>query len=216
MDVSQVATALRPSMPEKDPKSSINADFDTFLRMMTTQLQNQDPTNPIDSADYAVQLATFSGVEQQARTNKLLESMQAEFGLMGMAQMAGWVGKEARSTAAVWVQGQPVTLSPVPATGADRAVLTVYNAQGNLVSREDVPLTTRSHDWAPLDATGAPLPAGTYTFKLESYAGDQMISDKPVEAYGRITEVRGGTSGTTLVLEGGAEVPASAVTALRD
>ena len=216
MDISQVTTAPRTTTPDKDPKSMISSDFDTFLRMMTTQLQNQDPLNPIDSADYAVQLATFSGVEQQARTNKLLESMQAEFGLMGMAQMAGWVGKEARSTAPVWVDGQPVTLSPTPAIGADRAVLAVYNAQGTLVSRDDVPLAGRSLDWAPVDAAGAPLPGGSYTFKLESYAGDQMINSKPVEAYGRITEVRGGTGGTTLVLEGGVEVRASAVTALRD
>jgi len=40
----------------------ITSDFDTFLRMLTVQMQNQDPLNPIDSADYAVQLATFSGI----------------------------------------------------------------------------------------------------------------------------------------------------------
>jgi flagellar basal-body rod modification protein FlgD len=216
MDVSQVTSTPRTSAADTNPKSMITSDFDMFLRMMTTQLQNQDPLNPIDSADYAVQLATFSGVEQQAQTNKLLESMQAEFGLMGMAQMAGWVGKEARSMAAVWVDGQPVTLSPAPAIGADRAVLAVYNAQGNLVSRDDIPVSSSTLDWAPVDATGAPLPTGTYTFKLESYSGDQMIKSSAVEAYGRITEVRGGTGGTTLVLEGGSEVPASAVTALRD
>ena len=49
----------------------ISSDFNTFLRMLTVQMQNQDPLNPIDSADYAVQLATFSGVEQQVRTNQL-------------------------------------------------------------------------------------------------------------------------------------------------
>ncbi|MEY5038566.1 MAG: flagellar basal body rod modification protein, partial [Pseudomonadota bacterium] len=49
-------------------KALISSDFDTFLKMLTAQMQNQDPLNPMDSTDYATQLATFSGVEQQART----------------------------------------------------------------------------------------------------------------------------------------------------
>ena len=53
----------------------IGSDFDTFLKLLTTQMKNQDPLNPIDSTDYATQLATFSGVEQQTRTNQLLESL---------------------------------------------------------------------------------------------------------------------------------------------
>ena len=80
---------------------TISSDFNTFLRMLTVQMQNQDPLNPIDSADYAVQLATFSGVEQQVRTNQLLADMQGKFSQLGMAEMAGWIGKEARSAAPV-------------------------------------------------------------------------------------------------------------------
>jgi flagellar basal-body rod modification protein FlgD len=217
MDVTQTQTlATRAAAADTDSKASINADFDTFLKMMTTQLQNQDPLNPVDSADYAVQLATFSGVEQQTRTNKLLESIQSEFGLMGMAQLASWVGKEARSIAPIWVDGQPVNMTLAPAAGADRSVLVVYDGQGKLISREDVPLSSASIDWAPTDAAGAPLPAGTYSFKLESYADDKLISSNGVETYGKIVEVRGGTGGTTLLLEGGSEVAAASVTALRD
>ena len=43
----------------------LSSDFETFLKMLTTQMQNQDPLNPVDSTDYATQLATFSSVEQQ-------------------------------------------------------------------------------------------------------------------------------------------------------
>ena len=50
---------------ETGGNSALSSDFETFLRMLTTQLQNQDPLNPVDSADFAVQLATFSSVEQQ-------------------------------------------------------------------------------------------------------------------------------------------------------
>ena len=60
------------------PDSVISSDFETFLKMLTTQLQNQDPLDPVKSEDFAVQLATFSGVEQQVLTNDLLESLGAQ------------------------------------------------------------------------------------------------------------------------------------------
>ena len=45
------------------------ADFQTFLTMLTAQLKNQDPLSPMESTDFAIQLATFAGVEQQALGN---------------------------------------------------------------------------------------------------------------------------------------------------
>ena len=64
-----------PARQNPPARSALASDFDTFLRMLTTQMQNQDPLNPIDSTDYATQLATFSGVEQQVRTNSLLADL---------------------------------------------------------------------------------------------------------------------------------------------
>ncbi|GHC51900.1 flagellar hook capping FlgD N-terminal domain-containing protein [Neogemmobacter tilapiae] len=212
MEITQSLPQTRTAL---ETKASINADFDLFLKMLTTQMKNQDPQDPMDSADFAVQLATFSGVEQQTKTNQLLTSLQGQIGMMGLSQMADWVGREARSTAPVWVDGQPVTLSPAPAQGASRAVLAVYNAQGQLVSRQDVPVSSAPIEWAPTDAAGNPLPQGQYTFKLESYQGEEKIDTKPVESYATVVEIRSGAFGTMVVMEGGAEIAASAVTALR-
>ena len=196
--------------------SGSGGDFETFLRMLTVQMQNQDPLNPIDSADYAVQLATFSGVEQQVRTNQLLADLQGKFSQLGMAEMASWIGKEARSPAPVRYAGSPVTLSPNPAVGANRAVLVVKDAQGTLVSREEIPVSAEPYQWLGAGSDGNPLPAGTYSIALESLKGETVISALPVEHYARVIEARGGSNGTRLLLEGGVEVPASAVTALRE
>ncbi|MDP4032544.1 MAG: flagellar hook capping FlgD N-terminal domain-containing protein [Pseudorhodobacter sp.] len=217
MDVIQASAASAPNAAAASAtNTTISSDFDTFLRMLTTQLQNQDPMNPIDSADYAVQLATFSGVEQQAKTNQLLADMQVQFGLMGMAQMASWVGLEARAAAPAWVtSGEAVPLSPNPAAAADRAVLVVRDADGHLATRQDIPVTADNLDWQPLDIEGNPLPDGNYSFQLESYSGDELLATTDVEVYARILEVRGGPGGTTLVLRGGISVPALAVTAIR-
>lgn len=197
--------------------TTISSDFNTFLKMLTVQMQNQDPLNPIDSADYAVQLATFSGVEQQVRTNQLLADMQGKFQQLGMAEMASWIGKEARSAAPVAYDGTPVTLSPNPAVGANRAVLVVKDAQGNLVSREEIPVSAKPYQWLGAGIDGSPLPSGTYSIALESLNGETVISSLPVEHYARVIEAKGGgTSGTRLVLQGGVEVLATDVTALRE
>ena len=197
------------------PRAAITSDYTTFLKMLTTQMQNQDPLDPMSSADFAVQLATFSGVEQQTRTNQWLEALNGQFGTMGMAQLAGWVGQEARADVPVWYDGSPVTLSPAPAAGADRAVLVVHDASGRLVSREDLPATTQPYQWLGSDAAGNPLPPGPYALTLESHAGDRLLATTPVESYARIVEAQSGPGGALLLLAGGVKVAAAQITALR-
>lgn len=196
-------------------KSALSTDFTMFLNMLTTQLKNQDPLNPMDSAEYSSQLAAFSSVEQQSKTNSLLTELGAQFSLLGMSQLAGWVGQEARADAPVWYSGTPVTIAPNPAQRADRVVLVVRNASGGVVSREDLPVSTATYQWLGADAAGDPLPEGQYSLSLENYSNDQLLGESPVESYRRILEARGGPAGTMLVLEGGIEVPATSITALR-
>lgn len=218
MNVNQATTAASPTTntASTGAGTKISSDYMTFLRMLTVQMQNQDPLNPIESSDYAVQLATFSGVEQQVRTNELLADMASRFQQFGMADMAGWIGKEARSNAPVYFDGTPVTLSPNPAAGATRAVIAVKDAQGNLVSREEIPANAAPYRWLGGGVDGMPLPTGVYTITLESMQGEEVIDARPIEYYALVSEARGGPSGTKLVLPGGIEVAATSVTALRE
>lgn len=203
------------AQPAGGQASAITSDFNTFLKMLTTQMQNQDPLNPIDSADYAVQLATFSGVEQQTRTNQLLGDLNGQFSILGMSQLAGWVGKEVRSDAPVWFEGKALTLSPSSAVSADRAVLVVSDAAGVTVAREDISLGDAPYEWQGLGPTGAPLPDGSYSLTLESYRNDGLLGTSAVHAYARVTEVQAGPEGTRLLLPGGLSVSAGQVSALR-
>jgi len=194
----------------------ISSDFETFLLMLTTQMENQDPLNPIDSSDYAVQLATFSGVEQQVRTNQLLEGVAQQMNVTGMAQLAGWVGMEARVAAPAYFDGAPVTLYPDPATTAEETVLVVQDAQGNVVDRVPLAVSGEPTTWSGLDQYGAPRANGLYSFQLESYAHDDLIATSDVDVYAQITEARNQAGTTMLILQGGLEVAADSVTALRD
>jgi len=215
MDVT--STTLSPTVPATTTPTepAITSDYETFLLMLTTQMQNQDPLDPVDSSDFAVQLATFAGVEQQTLTNELLESLNTQFGMMSMAQLASWVGQEARAAVPVYYEGAPITLSPNPAAIADRAVLVVTDDSGQVVSREDLPVSTDPYEWLGADAAGDPLPTGLYALSLESYAEETLVATTPVESYALIVEAQGGSGGTTLLLAGGVMVSADSVTALR-
>jgi flagellar basal-body rod modification protein FlgD len=217
--ITAASTATQPAAtasPAAAAKATLSGDLETFLRLLTTQMRNQDPLKPMESSDFAVQLATFSGVEQQVRTNKLLEELGGGLGMGGIGQLAGWIGMEARVAAPVRYSGLPVSLAPEPAPGADRTILVVSDATGAEVLRETIPVSSQPYVWSGGTSAGGGLPPGTYSFMLESYGGDRMLGRDAVAAYARVTEVRTGPDGGVVVLEGGAEVPAADVRALRE
>ncbi len=191
-------------------------DYETFLRMMTVQIKNQDPLSPMSADDFAAQLATFSAVEQQTKTNDLLTQQLAQTAQNSMVQMAGWVGKEARIAAPVHFDGtNPVSLSPNPALNADRAVLVVKDAGGNEVSRIEIPVSSADYEWLGLDSNGEALPEGVYDLGLESYDGEELLGSTGVEYFGLIEEIRSSSSGVTALFPGGIEVSTALVSALR-
>ena len=69
--------------------SAITADYNTFLKLLVTQLQNQDPTNPVDNTEQIAQLASFSAVEQQTQTNAKLDMLLTYAGLDQASSMVG-------------------------------------------------------------------------------------------------------------------------------
>ena len=113
MDIQPLSTTpAAASAPRKS--AAISSDFETFLKMLTVQMQNQDPLNPIDSTDYAVQLATFSGVEQQVRTNQILSDLSELLGGSGLGQAAQWIGKDVLAVTPASFAGDPLTIE-IPA-----------------------------------------------------------------------------------------------------
>ena len=192
-------------------------NYDTFLKMMTTQIKNQDPLNPMSADQLAVQLATFSGVEQQTKTNDLLAQLLGQSALTGMGQMVGWVGKEARIAAPAYFDGStPVTLSPNPAQAATKVVLVVTDQSGAEVSRTELPLGTNEYAWQGRDAQGNVLPKGVYKLSLESWQGDKVLDTSQIEHYAKISEIRSTSDGVSALLPGGVEALVAEITAIRE
>ncbi len=194
----------------------ISSDFQTFLEMLTAQMTNQDPLNPIDSSDYAVQLATFSSVEQQVLTNDLLNAMIAQMSQSGISELAGWVGMEARSAAPANFDGTPLTLTPLPATLADESWLVVRDQTGAEVSRTNIGTAGDDIQWDGTDANGDPLPNGVYGFEVENHSNGTLLGLTPVEHYAHVTEAQSVGGQLILVLDGAVQVLASDINALRE
>ena len=194
----------------------VTSDFETFLTMLTTQMENQDPLNPIESTDFAVQLATFSGVEQQVRTNDLLAAMQAQLGSGGMSEYASWVGMEVRAVATAEFDHNPITLHPDPASGAERTMVVVRDAAtGADVDWFEIPVSDKRMEWPVSEEDGNPFPAGSYTFHLQSIADDVMFSEEQIAVFSEVQELRVVNGETRLVLAGGGDIAAADVEAVR-
>lgn len=220
MEITQTpqAAAAAPQPGESAPQTgttTLSSDFETFIKMLTVQMQNQDPLNPMESSEFAVQLATFSSVEQQVQTNALLTTLNSQIGALGVAQLSGWVGMEARVEMPVVFDGTPVPATLRTDPLADAAELVVRDAQGAVVSRRSVSPEGGETLWAGTDSFGNPLPAGTYTLTVESYAAGEPIAEHPAEIHTTIVEARNDSGEPVLIMEDGQAVTADRVLGLR-
>lgn len=194
----------------------LNSDFETFLKMLTVQMQNQDPLNPMDSSEYSMQLATFSGLEQQVLTNDLLSSLIYMSSQSGMSDLAGWIGLEGRSNGPAAFDGTTgIEVAVAPVDYADTAQLVVYDSAGSEVDGMDISASDRAVTWDGIGPAGAALDSGLYTFQVESFVDGNLTEISYGETWGRISEARSDTGAVILVLEGGGEVYSDAISGVR-
>ena len=196
-------------------ETTISSDFDTFLQLLTAQIRNQDPLDPMKSEEFAVQLATFSNVEQSVRSNDLLEEILAGTGSDEFTAMSGWIGRDVRAPMAVAYQGEPIRVDPEPPIAGTRHELVVLDADGGEVDRRQIGSVGDAFEWSGTTANGAPAGNGTYSFTVESFEGDALVASEPASVYAPVLEVRQGQTGPTLAFSGGVEVDAATVTAVR-
>ncbi|MEO1139468.1 MAG: flagellar hook capping FlgD N-terminal domain-containing protein [Pseudomonadota bacterium] len=196
--------------------SVLSSDFETFIRMLTVQMENQDPLNPIESADFSTQLATFSGVEQQVLTNDLLADLGGQLGALTVSQLSGWIGMEGRAVAPVAFDGTPVNLSVAGNAFADTHQLVVRDSNGAEIQRTDFDGLAQDIAWTGQTSDGTILPSGTYQVTVESFSDDALIATNPAQINGRIVEARVQGGETILVMENGQEVAASSLLGLRE
>jgi flagellar basal-body rod modification protein FlgD len=146
--------------------SQIAGNFQSFLTLLTTQLQNQNPLDPLDTNQFTQQLVEFAGVQQQLNTNDSLATLVSLQQTAQSTQALGFVGKTAvvsGSTAALtdstatWQLSVP-TASTVNITIASSTGQNVFSGSYAVNAGNNQPFT-----WNGQGSDGTQLPDGNYT-----------------------------------------------------
>lgn len=194
--------------------ASMAKNENNFLTLLTTQLQHQDPSSPMNTQDMAAQLAQFSSVEQQVQTNNNLNTLISLNETAQLTQDKSLVGRQ------VTVSGSTLPLQSGSAglsfqAGAGQVVgISVANAAGQVV-RHDVMQAGNgqtSWTWDGKDDSGTSLGDGAYSVAVKAVDSRGNTTDVPFTVKGTVTGLKKGSSGMN-VLMGSAEVPMSNVQA---
>jgi len=185
-----------------------------FLRLLVTQLQHQDPLDPLDAQDFAAQLAEFTALEQQVNTNQLIEEQIA---------MTAAATAESRNSVAIGLIGTGIVAEgdgvALAGTDADSAYISssgpatvrvdITSPSGDVVLSTNATVEGAGVHRVALGGKAEELEAGTYTVSVEVVGADEGVTARPL-ASGVVQGVRWGDAGPALVV-GGVEIPLSAV-----
>ncbi len=180
--------------------SSIAGNFNSFLTMLTTQLQNQDPSSPMSSDTFTSELATFAGVQQQVNTNTNLSTLIS-------------LNQDSQVTADTSLVGEKATFSgpQIPlqsgngsisftTTSAEPIAIAVTDASGNVVRTVQETSTAGSNSWSwdGKDDAGNALPDGAYGVAVETQDTSGNTRAVAFSGTGTITGVSKSTTGVSL------------------
>jgi len=196
--------------------NKLSGNFDTFLQLLTTQLKNQNPLDPLDTNQFTQQLVQFADVEQSIKQNKNLESLIQMSAANNATAAASFIGKK------VMIQSASQTLEDGKANwsyfakgSATGGTFTVRDEAGNVVWTEtkDIDSGRNEYVWNGHDNNGDKVQDGKYTLTIEGADENGDAVDVSVEVAVTIDGVD--FSGTEpVLLVGDVGVPLSQVTAV--
>ncbi len=161
--------------------SSIKDQEDRFLKLLVTQLKNQDPMNPMDNAQMTSQLAQMSTVSGIEKLNATLATLMQNLGASQSMEASAMIGK------GVLVPGEKLAL-PEGKTAfggarlgadADKVVVKISNAAGQVVQTQDMGAQKAgvlNFSWDGQTDLGAAAPAGDYSFTVEATRGSHPVA----------------------------------------
>ena len=168
MDIASASAAVQSatnSSKSSAAATALTGNFDTFLKLLTTQLQNQDPTNPMSSDQFTQQLVQMSGVEQSIQTNSNLETLITAYSVQSANLSVSLLGKEVTGsgTGALLSDGG-ANWDFTLADDAPNTTLQVINSDGATVytQEKDAAKGTQKFTWDGKDGNGNELADGPY------------------------------------------------------
>lgn len=185
--------------------SDLTSDFNTFLSLLTVQLQNQNPLDPMDTNEFTSQLVQYAEVEQQIETNSNLEGIATSLSALSVSTALSYVGAE------VTVAGETAPLSDEGIdwiydleAEADSVTLTIYDQDENEIWSADGDTEEGLHafTWDGTNADGETVDADNYTLEVKAYDSDGNEIDAGIAFTTTVSAVDTSDGDVTLELEG--------------
>ena len=152
-------------------RAGIADNFDTFLSILTTQLKNQNPLDPLDTNQFTQQLVQFSGVEQQLKTNDFLETLMLAGQNTAKSDAVSYIGKEVTSSGKTGelTDDDAVFWAYSADANATNANVTIKDANGQVVYTQNGPLNVGpgTFRWDGIGGDGSAKPNGVYTIDIK-------------------------------------------------
>ncbi len=193
--------------------SEIAGNFTQFLTLLTTQLKNQNPLDPMDTNQFTQQLVQFAGVEQQLKSNDRLDSILTASKSASSASATSYIGKSITADgSSSQLSNGSASWTLTPARAASKAVVTILDSKNNVVATQSTSLTagSQTYSWNGKTSAGLTAPDGTYAIKVS--ASDATGTNVAVDTQLNGTVDSVDLSGTAPVLMiGSQKVPLSSV-----
>lgn len=196
--------------------STLDGDFSTFLTLLTAQIQNQDPTSPMDTTQWTNQLVQYSSVEQEIKSNSYLSTIAAASG-NNMSSAVNYIGKtvDASSSTATLANGSANWTYDLGGD-ASKVNLTVTDSNGTVVYSGSGDTSSGSHSfsWDGTTSSGKSLSSGDYTLAVTATDGSGNTISSSVGITGTVSSVQTDSSGNLTLQVGNTAVPMSEVTSV--
>ena len=181
---------------------SIGKEFNSFIKLLTAQIRNQDPLSPMDSTQFVDQLATFSTLEQQVASNTHLEGIASMIGGLHSSILAGqWLGETvAIDTSWAPYSGEGVDLVVDIPESTDETILKVRDADGNEIWSKTLDPEASSYTWNGETSTGDQMAEdGVYQLEIQMYKDGELQRTTSPRLIGTVTGVTVDETGTLLL-----------------
>ena len=185
-----IAAASANAATSTSQSPRLAGDFNTFLTLLTTQIKNQSPTDPLDTNQMTNQLVQFASVEQQIAMNQNLQRLLTLEQASQLTASAPLIGRNVEVEAEqISLQGGAGTLK-LPTNGASQtAQITIRGTGDRIIRQETVQLgsTPRTWSWNGRDAGGLSMPDGAYKVSVTGVGADGRAETLPFSTIGKVT-----------------------------
>jgi flagellar basal-body rod modification protein FlgD len=196
-------------------QANLSTSYSDFLTLLTTQLQNQDPTSPMDTNTFTQQLVSMTGVQQQLLTNELLQQMVTsntssvsnDVDLIGQNVTASTASQTLASGQASWSYNLPSAAAAGNATITNAAGTVVWSGALSSLNAGNNTFTWNGQNQAGVQQANG----GTYTLAISAASSTGAAITPTISVSGQATSVEV-VNGVTNVTVNGSQIPVSSIT----